>query len=98
MGIRIAINLKPNEIQDTIKEVSPTIMCSVPRFWEKVYTAVQEKISSAKGIQCVLMNKALKVGRHRNLDYARLGKKAPLAWNCNIVFSIKWFLAVCGRQ
>lgn len=77
MGIRIAINLKPNEIQDTIKEVSPTIMCSVPRFWEKVYTAVQEKISSAKGIQCVLMNKALKVGRHRNLDYARLGKKAP---------------------
>ena len=77
MGIRIAINLKPNEIQDTIKEVSPTIMCSVPRFWEKVYTAVQEKISSAKGIQGALMNKALKVGRRRNLDYVRLGKKAP---------------------
>lgn len=77
MGIRVAINLKPNEIQDTIKEVSPTIMCSVPRFWEKVYTAVQEKISSAKGIQGALMNKALKVGRRRNLDYVRLGKKAP---------------------
>ncbi len=77
MGIRIAINLKPNEIQDTIKEVNPTIMCSVPRFWEKVYTAVQEKISSAKGVQCVLMNRALKVGHRRNLDYARLGKKAP---------------------
>lgn len=77
MGIRIAINLKPNEIQDTIKDVNPTIMCSVPRFWEKVYTAVQEKISSAKGVQCVLMNRALKVGHRRNLDYARLGKKAP---------------------
>ena len=41
------------------KEVRPTIMCSVPRFWEKVYTAVQEKISTSKGIQRIMMMKAV---------------------------------------
>ncbi|MCP9611615.1 AMP-dependent synthetase/ligase [Coprobacter tertius] len=77
-GIRVAINFDPKEIQKTIREVQPTIMCSVPRFWEKVYTAVQEKIAQAKGIQKVMMSAALEVGRKRNLSYARTGRKAPL--------------------
>ena len=40
-GVRVAINLNPKEIQRAVKEVSPTCMCSVPRFWEKVYAAVK---------------------------------------------------------
>lgn len=81
-GIRVAINQKPNEIQSVIKEVSPTIMCSVPRFWEKVYTAVQEKISASKGFQRIMMMQALKVGKKRNIGYVRLEKKVPffLEW------------------
>lgn len=76
-GMRVDINLHPQEIQKTIREVRPTILCSVPRFWEKVYVAVQEKISSAKGIQRKLMLEALKVGKRYNLDYARLDKRTP---------------------
>lgn len=81
-GIHVAINERPNEIQSVIKEVSPTIMCSVPRFWEKVYTAVQEKISASKGFQRIMVMRALKVGKKRNIGYVRLEKKVPflLEW------------------
>ena len=34
--VQIWINLRPADIQTTIKEIRPTLMCSVPRFWEKV--------------------------------------------------------------
>ena len=40
-GVQICINLRPADIQTTIKEIRPTLMCSVPRFWEKVYAGVQ---------------------------------------------------------
>lgn len=81
-GIRIAINQRPNDIQSVIKEIRPTIMCSVPRFWEKVYTAVQEKISASKGFQRAMLLEALKVGRKRNLDYLRLKKRVPFFLQC----------------
>lgn len=76
-GMKIAINGNPKEISSTIKEVQPSCMCSVPRFWEKVYTAVQEKIQSSGRLQKGLFSLALKVGRTRNLKYARYGKNAP---------------------
>ena len=36
-GVTIAINQDPKMIQKTLPEVHPTLMCNVPRFWEKVY-------------------------------------------------------------
>ena len=76
-GIRVVINLNPKEIQHTVKEIRPTTMCSVPRFWEKVYVAVQEKIAGAKGFTRKLFNRALSVGRRRNLDYVRNCRRVP---------------------
>ncbi|MEG0011272.1 MAG: long-chain fatty acid--CoA ligase [Muribaculaceae bacterium] len=76
-GITIAINYNPKLIQDAIKEVNPTIMCSVPRFWEKVYTAVQEKIATMSGFQQKMVREALRVGKIRNLKYKRAGIKVP---------------------
>ena len=77
MGIQVAINRDPKEIQKAIPIARPTSMCSVPRFWEKVYAAVQEKIGNMKGVQKMLVQRALKVGYKRNLEYARLGLQAP---------------------
>lgn len=77
MGIRVAINRDPREVQKTLRAVHPTCMCSVPRFWEKVYTGVQDKLATIKGLRRRLMERALVVGRKRNLEYARLGLKAP---------------------
>ena len=39
-GVTIAINQDPKMIQKTLPEVHPTLMCNVPRFWEKVYACL----------------------------------------------------------
>jgi long-chain acyl-CoA synthetase len=77
-GVQICINLRPTDIQTTIKEIRPTLMCSVPRFWEKVYAGVQEKIGEATGMKKALMIDAIKVGKIHNIDYLRYGKTPPL--------------------
>ena len=77
LGIKVAVNRDPRAIQDTIKEVRPTCMCAVPRFWEKVYTAVNEKIASMSPVARNMVHLALKVGHKRNIEYKRRGLKAP---------------------
>ena len=77
-GMQICINLRPVDIQTTIKEIRPTLMCSVPRFWEKVYAGVQEKIAQETGLKKAMMLDAIKVGKIHNIDYLRKGKTPPL--------------------
>ncbi len=86
MGIEVYINLEPKDVQQSLIEVKPTLMCSVPRFWEKVYAAVQEKVTSAKGLQSLLIKRALIVGRKHNFDYAHRGLTAP--WRVRFAYSI----------
>ena len=76
-GIPIAVNYDPRVIQDTIKEVEPNLMCCVPRFWEKVYAGVKEKIAGMGRLQRMMVARALKVGKRRNIDYVRLGARPP---------------------
>lgn len=78
VGAELNINLRPQDIQRTIKEVRPTAMCSVPRFWEKVYTGVNEVINNAAGVKKTLMLDAIKVGREHYVDYVCKGKTPPM--------------------
>lgn len=78
-GIRVDINRDPKRIQEGVRIARPNCMCSVPRFWEKVYSAVQEKIGNMTGIKKIMVERALKIGAKRNLEYVRLGLKVP-AW------------------
>lgn len=59
-------------------ETHPTCMCSVPRFWEKVYIGVRAKIDSAGVMKRKLFKKALAVGRKHNIEYLSRGKRPPL--------------------
>lgn len=81
-GMRVAVNNDPHDIQRSLREVKPTCMCSVPRFWEKVYTGVQEKLTEMKGIRKWIAGRALACGKRRNLHYKRLGLPVPrlLEW------------------
>lgn len=76
-GVRIAVNEDPRAIQDTIKEVRPNLMCCVPRFWEKVYAGVKEKIAGMSKIQQIMVGRAIRVGYRRNLGFKREGKPVP---------------------
>ena len=76
-GLVVAINYDPRDIQRTVKEVSPNCMCSVPRFWEKVYTAIMDNVSGAKPVVKTLFKTAIRIGKARNIKYVRNGQKAP---------------------
>lgn len=76
-GMKVYINEDPHDIQNAIREVRPTCMCSVPRFWEKVYTAVEAKIARMNIVQRMMVKRALNVGKRRNLHYKRLGIRVP---------------------
>ncbi len=76
-GIRVVLNYNPKEIQKAVKEIQPTCMCSVPRFWEKVYTAITDNISNASPIVRMLFNRAMAVAKKREMKYVRTGKKVP---------------------
>lgn len=77
-GVKIAINHDPKQIQQTLPEVKPTLMCNVPRFWEKVYVGVHEKINTSAPFMKKIFLDAIKTGRAYNLEYKNKGLKAPL--------------------
>jgi len=77
-GATIYINHRPTEIQQTIKDVRPTLMCAVPRFWEKVYAGVQDNLSKFTPFMLGVVTWALAIGKKYNVDYLRLGKQTSL--------------------
>ncbi len=78
-GATLIVNTDPREVQKSMRETHPTSMCSVPRFWEKVYTGVQEKIDNAGPVQRKMFMHALAVGRKHNIEYLSRGKRPPLS-------------------
>jgi long-chain acyl-CoA synthetase len=79
VGARLIVNTYPQQVQQTMKETHPTCMSSVPRFWEKVFMGVQEKIESSGAMQRKLFEHAIAVGRRHNIDYLSKGNKPPIA-------------------
>ena len=78
VGARMIVNTYPQEVQQSMRETNPTSMSSVPRFWEKVYTGVMEKIDNAGALQRKIFQNALRVGRKHNIEYLSRGKRPPL--------------------
>ena len=78
-GATLIVNTHPQEVQQSMRETHPTCMSSVPRFWEKVYMGVMDKIDHASTMQRKLFKHALAVGRKHNIEYLSLGKKPPMA-------------------
>lgn len=76
--IPIIINQDAREIQKTVKQMKPTLLCSVPRFWEKVYDGIIDKVASSKGIVKWLFEDAIRTGKKHNLDYLNNGIPAPI--------------------
>ena len=97
-GAHIIINTYPKEIQQTMREVKPTAMSAVPRFWEKVYIAVKERIDSANPVQKKLFNRALAIGKKYNIDYLSKGKRPPLALSAEYQVYNKSVMALVRKQ
>ena len=93
-GCTLAVNLRPTEILQSLCEVHPTCMCAVPRFWEKVYAGVQEKINTSSPIQRRMLEDALRVGKEYNVNYKMKGLEPPLALKMQYLFYEKTVIAL----
>ena len=96
-GVLVAINRDPKQIQKTLPEINPTTMACVPRFWEKVYIGIQEKIRSASPTMQKLFRDAIATGHDYIINYKRTGKKAPLALKAKFEFYDKTLFALVKK-
>ena len=97
-GAQLIINTYPHEIQESMRQVHPTCMSSVPRFWEKVYIAVKAKVDEAGSVQKKLFYHALAVGRKRNIEYIANGKRPPLTLELEYKIINKTILSMVRKQ
>ena len=78
MGCQVAILSDPKRILEALPIVRPTMMCNVPRFWEKVYIGVQDKINRSPKLVRYILRHSIQVGERYFFDFVNEGKKAPL--------------------
>lgn len=98
VGSQLIINTYPKEIQQSMRETHPTSMSSVPRFWEKVYVAVKDRIDHASGLQQRMFKHALEVGRKHNIEYLANGKRPPLGLSLEYKVVNKSILSLVRKQ
>jgi len=76
-GIEVYFNQNPKLIAEVLKEVKPTLMCTVPRIFEKIFAAIQDKRKEASPTKMKLASWALGIGNAYYNNYRRLEKKVP---------------------
>ena len=96
-GVRLCVNLRPADVLQSLQEVHPTCMCAVPRFWEKVYAGVQEKIRTSNPVQRALLQEALHVGKTYNVTYKMRGLQPPLPLKMRYKFFEKTVIALLKK-
>lgn len=93
-GCTLCVNLRPQDVLQSMLEVHPTCMSAVPRFWEKVYAGVLEKINNSPAVQRTLMLDALRVGKEYNVKYRMRGLVPPIGLKIKYKFYEKTIIAL----
>ncbi|EJL70072.1 AMP-dependent synthetase/ligase [Chryseobacterium populi] len=107
-GARVYFLEDPKNIAKALGEVKPTMMCAVPRFFQKIYAGVNDMAAGGSPLKKKIFNWALEVGKQtaefrKNENLLPLGLKLKESIADMLVFSkIKermggrlWFLP-CG--
>ena len=63
-----------NQVRSALAEIRPTLMCAVPRFYEKIYTAILDKVHNAPKLRQWIFHWAMDVG-HQHFDALAKGQK-----------------------
>ncbi|BFU60349.1 MULTISPECIES: AMP-dependent synthetase/ligase [Rodentibacter] len=66
-----------NQVRSVLSEIRPTFMCAVPRFYEKIYAAVLDKVQKAPKLRQILFHWAIAVGQ-KYFDLTTQNKPLPL--------------------
>jgi long-chain acyl-CoA synthetase len=71
-GHTIAFAENVQKVMENMVEIKPTVMVSVPRLFEKIYSRVHENVRLMSPLMRALFNKAVEVGRrYVNLKYVQ---------------------------
>ena len=97
-GARLAVNLRPNDVLRSLQEVHPTCMSSVPRFWEKVYQGVLERMDEGPVWQRYLIKGALETGARCWTDYLSKCKPLPHALGLKYAFYNRTVIRLLRRM
>lgn len=62
VGAQIYMSENPKMIAETLKEVRPTMMCSVPRLYQKIHSGIIDKIQKSSIVKQKIFIWALKTG------------------------------------
>lgn len=62
MGAKVSFLENPKLIANALQEVKPTTMCSVPRFYQKIYAGINEMLVSASPTKKKIFNWAIETG------------------------------------
>lgn len=98
LGVRIAVNHDPKQILRSLTEVHPHYMCNVPRFWEKVYVGVYEKIQSMSPTLKKITDECIRVSRKYHFEYRAKGKKPPTSLKLQYNFYSRTLLNLLRKK
>lgn len=73
-----------NLVREALISVKPTVMCAVPRFYEKVFSGIYKKVAQAPWYKRALFHWAVRTGK-KTLDAQQQGK------------SLSWLAARCDN-
>jgi len=68
----------PKEVVDAVQVVKPSVMCSVPRFFEKTYEGVNSKIARSSKTKQAMFKWAISMGGKR-FNYLCIKQPVPLS-------------------
>ncbi|PJG83458.1 AMP-dependent synthetase/ligase [Caviibacterium pharyngocola] len=80
-----------NQVRSALSEIRPTLMCAVPRFYEKIYTAIHDKVQQAPFFRRAIFNWAMNVG-HRYFDLKSQKRPVPFLLQKQYVLANKLVL------
>ncbi len=76
-GIRNTYLNDPKDVLSALSEVGPTMMCSVPRLYQKAYHTILAKVEGGSAIKKKLFYAALNAGKER-ASLLKNGEKLPV--------------------
>ena len=79
-GAKVAFLEDPKKIAETLVEVKPTMMCAVPRFFQKIYSGVLDTADKSSSIKKKIFNWAIETGNEA-AELRRKGLSIPFGLN-----------------
>jgi long-chain acyl-CoA synthetase len=86
LGMEVTYLLNPKDVIETLAKVKPTVMCSVPRLYQKVYQTIYEKRNESSNLKKKLFDWSVNIAKIKN-QLKNNGLKA------NALLNIKYKIA-----